>query len=115
MHVYPQINNEPRNNSDSKIQPNQTWSKEDLYWMVAELGFTRQTKLVVDCTYVVNVLVELVGDIQAITEHDHPWKCTKQTVCIYILQDGLQISRYTIICQKIGVCCHSFLFNTSLT
>lgn len=80
MHVYPQINNEPRNNSDSKIQPNQTWCKEDLYWMVAELGFTRQTKLVVDCTCVVHVLVELVGDIQAVTEHDHPWKCTKQTV-----------------------------------
>lgn len=40
--------------------------------MVAELGFTRQTKLVVDCTYVVHVLVKLVGDIQAITKHDHP-------------------------------------------
>lgn len=40
--------------------------------MVAELGFTRQTKLVVDCTCVVHVLVELVGDIQAVTEHDHP-------------------------------------------
>lgn len=112
MHVYPQINNEPRNNSDSKIQPNQTWSKEDLYWMVAELGFTRQTKLVVDCTYVVHVLVELVGDIQAITEHDHPWKCTKQTVCIYILQDAVYRFLGILLCVEKLVCVASPFFST---
>lgn len=40
--------------------------------MVAELGFTRQAELVVDCTQVVHVQIELVGDIQAITEHYQP-------------------------------------------